>query len=143
MRRISGRASSYIERVVSPSGIRKPLNSVDDDPRPVPNSKRPSERWSSIATRSAVRAGWFTGGVMFQIAEPTCSRFVRAGDPRQHDLGRRDVGVLLEEVVLDRPDVLEVPGVDGDRQVGLAHQPGVLRADRGPLRVGDAGRALG
>src|SRR5262245_28544964 len=78
IRRISGSASSYIERVVSPSGMRKPLNSVVDDPRPVPNSKRPSERWSSIATRSAVRAGWFTGGVMFQIAEPTCSRFVRA-----------------------------------------------------------------
>src|SRR6185436_10848765 len=78
IRRISGSASSYIDRVVSPSGMQKPLNSVVDDPRPVPNSKRPSDRWSSMATRSATRAGWFTGGVMFQIAEPTCRRFVRA-----------------------------------------------------------------
>src|SRR5262245_21109887 len=31
-----------------------------------------------MATRSAVRAGWFTGGVRFQIAEPTWMRFVRA-----------------------------------------------------------------
>ena len=46
---------------------RHAVNPVDDEPRPVPTSKRPSLRWSSIATRSAVRAGWFTGGVRFQI----------------------------------------------------------------------------
>ena len=34
----------YIARVVSPSGMPKPLNSVLDEPRPVPNSKRPSLR---------------------------------------------------------------------------------------------------
>ena len=49
-----------------------------DDPRPVPNSKRPPERWSSIATRSAMRAGWFTGGVTLMIPEATRMRSVRA-----------------------------------------------------------------
>src|SRR2546421_5802904 len=78
MRRISRSASSNMARVVSPSGMPKPLNSVDDEPRPVPNSKRPSLRWSSMATRSATRAGWLTGGVRFQIAEPTWMRLVRA-----------------------------------------------------------------
>ena len=65
-------------RVVSPSGMPKPLNSVEEEPRPVPNSKRPSLRWSSMATRSATRAGWLTGGVRFQIAEPRWMRLVRA-----------------------------------------------------------------
>src|SRR6059036_3413523 len=78
MRRISRSASSNMARVVSPSGMPKPLNSVEDEPRPVPNSKRPSERWSSMATRSATRAGWLTGGVRFQIAEPRWMRVVRA-----------------------------------------------------------------
>src|SRR2546422_5046645 len=78
MRRISRSASSNMARVVSPSGMPKPLNSVEDEPRPVPNSKRPSLRWSSMATRSATRAGWLTGGVRFQIAEPTWMRLVRA-----------------------------------------------------------------
>ena len=36
----------------------------------MPNSKRPSLRWSSIATRSAMRAGWFTGGVMLKMPVP-------------------------------------------------------------------------
>ena len=58
--------------------IPKPACSVVDDPRPVPKSKRPPDRWSSIATRSAMRAGWFTGGVMLKIPEPMCNRSVRA-----------------------------------------------------------------
>ena len=56
----------------------KPPCSVVDDPRPVPNSKRPPERWSSIATRSAMRAGWLTGGVTLMIPEATWIRSVRA-----------------------------------------------------------------
>jgi hypothetical protein len=55
-----------------------PKTSIDDDPRPVPNSKRPSPRWSSMATRSAMRAGWFTGRVMLKIAEPTWMFWVLA-----------------------------------------------------------------
>ena len=56
-----------------------------------------------------MRAGWLTGGVMFQIAEPTWMPLGARGDVREEDLRRGDVRVLLEEVVLDRPDVLEVP----------------------------------
>ena len=33
--------------------------------------------WSIIATRSATRAGWFTGGVMLMIPLPTWMRSVR------------------------------------------------------------------
>ena len=42
----------------------------------MPNSMRPSLRWSIIATRSATRAGWFTGGVMLKIPEPRWMRSV-------------------------------------------------------------------
>ena len=47
----------------------KPPISVVDEPRPVPNSKRPLETWSIIATRSATRAGWFTGGVTLMMPD--------------------------------------------------------------------------
>ena len=70
MRTIWGSVSATISRVMSGSGMPKPFCSVVDEPRPVPNSKRPSERWSSMATRSAMRAGWFTGGVMLKMPEP-------------------------------------------------------------------------
>ena len=56
----------------------KPPISVVDEPRPVPNSKRPPETWSIIATRSATRAGWLTGGVTLMIPLPTCICSVRA-----------------------------------------------------------------
>jgi len=69
-RQISGRVSATISRVSSGSSIPNPRCSVVDDPRPVPNSNRPSDRWSSIATRSAMRAGWLTGGVMLNMPEP-------------------------------------------------------------------------
>ena len=59
-------------------GMPKPCCSVVDEPRPMPNSKRPSLRWSSIATRSATRAGWFTGGVMLKMPEPMWMRSVAA-----------------------------------------------------------------
>jgi hypothetical protein len=103
----------------------KPRNSVDDEPRPVPNSKRPSLRWSSIATRSATRAGWFTGGVRFQIAEPTWMRRVRAAihgstisDAERCEYSSRSV--------LDRPDVLEPAPVARLRERDLAQEPRVL-----------------
>ena len=56
----------------------KPRGSVDDDPRPTPNSNRPPESWSIIATRSATRAGWFTGGGMLKMPVPTWICSVRA-----------------------------------------------------------------
>ena len=56
----------------------KPNTSVVDEPRPLPNSKRPSVMWSSSATVSATRTGLLTGGVTLKMAEPTCTRSVRA-----------------------------------------------------------------
>ncbi len=51
----------------------------------MPNSKRPSERWSSIATRSAIRAGWFTGGVMLKMPEPMWMLLVLAATKAKND----------------------------------------------------------
>src|SRR5436190_9223126 len=70
--------SSHMSLVTSRDSMPKPKTSVVDDPRPVPNSKRPSERWSSIVTRSTTRAGWLTLGVVLVMAVPTWMRSVRA-----------------------------------------------------------------
>ena len=78
MRTISRIASSYMSRVISGSVMPKPPISVVDEPRPVPNSKRPFETRSIIATRSATRAGWFTGGVTLMIPDATWMFCVRA-----------------------------------------------------------------
>ena len=78
IRTTSGSASSNRSRVSSGPGMPKPRYSVLDEPRPVPSSKRPRLRWSSIATRSATRAGWFTGGVRLKIPEPMWICSVRA-----------------------------------------------------------------
>jgi hypothetical protein len=75
---ISGSVSSAMSRVVSIESMPKPNTSVDDEPRPTPNSKRPGASWSSIATFSATRAGWHTGGVMLMIPEPMWMRSVMA-----------------------------------------------------------------
>ena len=72
----------------------KPRCSVVDEPRPMPNSKRPSDRWSSIATRSATRAGWFTGGVTLKIPQPRWMCSVRAGEVAEEQLVGREVRVL-------------------------------------------------
>ena len=76
MRLNSGNTSSTISFVSSGSWIPNPFCSVLDEPRPTPNSMRPSLRWSIIATRSAIRAGWFTGGVMLKMPEPRWMRSV-------------------------------------------------------------------
>ena len=44
--------------------------------RPMPNSKRPSLMWSTVATSSAMRRGWFSGRTC--TAVPTRTRRVRA-----------------------------------------------------------------
>ena len=54
----------------------KPRCSVVDDPRPDAELEAAPERWSSIATCSATRAGWFTGGVMLKMPEPMWMRSV-------------------------------------------------------------------
>ena len=63
----------------------KPRCSVVEEPRPVPNSNRPSERWSSMATRSAMRAGWLAGGVMLKMPEPMWMLDVRAAQKARND----------------------------------------------------------
>src|SRR5205823_6255956 len=68
--------SSHTSLVTSVLSMSKPVTSRLPAPRPVPNSKRPSLRWSSIATRSATRAGWFTRGFRLKIPEP---RWMRSG----------------------------------------------------------------
>ncbi len=56
----------------------------------MPSSKRPSDRWSSIAVCSATRAGWFTGGVMFLMPVPMWMRSVwPAMKPRNDSLAER------------------------------------------------------
>lgn len=41
--KISGITSSHMSLVILLSGTPKPVTSIDPDPRPVPNSKRPPE----------------------------------------------------------------------------------------------------
>ncbi len=55
---------------------RKPRISCDPAPRPLPNSKRPSLRWSSMATFSATFTGWLTGASGLKIPEPRWIRSV-------------------------------------------------------------------
>ena len=58
MQRIAtSRPSSHISRLISGS-IWKPPSSASVDDSPEPNSTRPFDTRSSVATRSAVRAGW-------------------------------------------------------------------------------------
>ena len=112
--------------VASVFSIMKPVTSREPAPRPTPNSNRPSERWSIIATRSATRTGWFTGGVMFQIAEPEMDPVGHAGQVGEEDLGGAGVRVLVEEVVLGDPDVLEAGLVGGLGQRDVVHERRVL-----------------
>ena len=115
-----------MSRVSSGSVMPKPPISVVDEPRPVPNSKRPLETWSIIATRSATRAGWFTGGVTLMMPDADVDALGAGEHPRHQHLVRRDVRVLLEEVVLGEPRVLPVVLVADLAQLDLAHEPVVL-----------------
>ena len=74
-----------------------------DDPSPVPNSTRPLDRWSSVATRSAMRAGWLIGGRQVHDAEAEPDVLGALARRGQEHLGRGGVAVLLEEVVLGEP----------------------------------------
>ena len=108
----------------------KPLNSVLDEPRPVPNSKRPFAQVieHGDALGHARRMIHRRRDVVDRRADvdPLGAR----GDVRQEDLRRRDVRVLLEKVVLDRPDVLAAGPIARYRELELAHQPIVLGVHR-------------
>src|SRR5262245_30301638 len=87
MRGICSSDSRHIGFVSAADGIANPPHSADDEPRPVPNPTRPSDRWSMVAMRSATRAGWFTDAVMFVIAVPTWMRLVRAATQERNTSG--------------------------------------------------------
>ena len=56
-RSVTSSPSSQASRLVAGS-TRKPPSSASEPDSPEPNSTRPPESRSSVATRSAVRAGW-------------------------------------------------------------------------------------
>ena len=56
-RTATSRPSSQASRLVTGS-MPNPPSSASDDDSPDPNSTRPPDTRSSMATRSAVRAGW-------------------------------------------------------------------------------------
>ena len=122
IRVIASIASSHISRFFARS-TRKPPSSAAEEDSPVPKSTRPSQTRSRVATRSATRAGWLTPGR--QLHDPVAQADVlRAlGGGRQEDLGRRGVRVLLQEVVLDLPDVVDAhPVGDLDLVEGVLEQ---------------------
>ena len=104
----------------------KPNTSVVDEPRPLPNSKRPSVMWSSRATVSATRAGWFTLGVYVEDGRPDVDALGAGRQVGQVDLGPGHVAVLVEEVVLGAPHVLDAGAVGGDADLDVAHDALVL-----------------
>ena len=63
------RPSSHIARLSSGS-MPNPPSSASDDDSPVPNSTRPPETRSSVAIRSATRAGWLNGGGVCMMPWP-------------------------------------------------------------------------
>ena len=90
----------------------------------MPKSTRPSEIRSSVATRSATRAGWLTAGGICTIPWPEADALGARRGGREEHLGGGGVAVLLEEVVLDLPDVVEADAVgELDLLEGVLEQP--------------------
>src|SRR4051812_9353951 len=110
MREIASRASSHCSRFVSRSTPKPPSSACELD-SPVPSSTRPPETRSSVATRSATRAGWLNGGGICTMPWPRRMRLVRCDAAGEEDLGRARVRVLLEEVVLHLPHEVETEPV--------------------------------
>src|SRR5439155_1394507 len=82
----------------------------------------PSEKQSAPTPRRAAFSK--VDGLPHAIQSGGCAR----GDEGQHDLRGGEVRVLLEEVVLDRPDILEAVAVRGLGQLDLAEEARVLGA---------------
>jgi hypothetical protein len=59
-------------------------------------------------------------------ARPDVEALGAGSDPRQQHLVGRDVGVLIEEVVLGRPPALQLVLVGQDSQFGLAQEATML-----------------
>jgi hypothetical protein len=62
---------------LSIGSIMKPPSSASDDDSPVPKSARPFDTRSSMAIRSATRAGWLNGGGVCTMPWPRRMRCVR------------------------------------------------------------------
>ena len=76
MRVTASRASAHWARFVARS-TRNPPSSASDEASPVPKSTRPSESRSSVAMRSAVRAGWLNANGSCTMPCPSRMREVR------------------------------------------------------------------
>ncbi len=74
-------------RACGSRSTRKPPSSAADDDSPVPNSTRPSEIRSSVAIRSATRAGWLTAGGSCTMPCPSRIRCVRAAAAARNTSG--------------------------------------------------------
>ena len=72
---IASIASSHISRLRA-RRIPKPPSSAAELDSPLPNSTRPSDTRSSVAIRSATRAGWLTCGMTLTIPWPILMFFV-------------------------------------------------------------------
>ena len=68
--------SSHISRFTVGS-MRNPPSSASELDSPVPKSTRPFDTRSSIAMRSAMRAGWLNGGGVCTMPCPSRMFFVR------------------------------------------------------------------
>ena len=64
-----------------------------------------------MATRSAARAGWLYWGAVRTMPWPRRMLLRALAGRGEEHLGRRGVAVLLEEVVLDLPHVLDAEPV--------------------------------
>ncbi len=85
----------------------KPSSSAREADSPVPNSTRPFETRSSVAIRSAMIV---TGQHQHDaVSQPDPAGAL--GARGKEDLGRRGVGVLVEEVMLDFPRVVDAEPV--------------------------------
>ena len=93
--------------LVASGSARKPPSSVHVAERPVPNSRRPPERMSSTAARSATRTGWLNCGTQTTMPWPTRMFLVCTAQAVRNSSGAEQWRVLLEEVVLDRPHRVE------------------------------------
>ena len=80
--------------------------------------------------RSATRAGWLTGAGDVHDRVPDVDPLRPRGDEGEEDLRCRLVRVVLEEMVLGRPVVLEAGGIDGFRDLELAQKACVLVVTR-------------
>jgi hypothetical protein len=78
--------SSHISRFMTGS-TRKPPSSASDDDSPVPNSTRPLETRSSMAMRSATRAGWLKAGGVCTMPCPRRMRVVRCEQAARNTSG--------------------------------------------------------